>query len=725
MPELSHFNEAMRTAGVAASAHLAEGMAGAEVGMNLGSQIGSGLLVRSRKDRCHRQTHRPVRQRQPGITRRCGRYRRNRRSRRETRQKAVHVGEEFEDINRDIAVFTGATGPALDELKEHADNLVSSLDTSTKNLGVDMATIATRLGLTGDALDTFTRHVSELRDRFGSLDIDKLTGGLREMGVAAAEDDNVLASLMLSAQAAAEPIGTLIQDFAKAAPVAAELGLNAEQLGKILADLHANGMDASASMGFLEKAEAKAKDSGMDFAQFLQNEIDQIKAYAAAGNTAAADAEANDVFGARHWVEAINAGEGYLAVIRQQPDAYKANGNAIDDMTARTQTLENQWHQVANAISHDVQPAADALLDAVVQIAHALDWVLNQRFGFDDQRNSGPPLTYTPQPGVPLPPGPGAPPSGGPGTAPAPKQSQPPSIAPWDTGGTAHTSGYSASGTDWDAIAQGESSGNWSANTGNGFYGGLQFTQSTWDAYKPAGAPARADQASRQQQIDAAEATLKVQGPGAWPNTYHLGAPGGTASTTGAVTTGGAAMPSGANITYTPDVMSWLGIPPLATNPAGGGNPVLPQWLQDFAHTYGGPGLTATSTPHGDLHGRSGTPDWATDIVGPQDQQDRLASYLLAHPELSAQMIHQSASGRPMGVAGGVDVSGRYYTTAGGSYGDEGDMVHWAPAGMPSGAPISATLAGYGTPAGLGPGGSPYVPVPGRLRSSSASGSVR
>ena len=73
---------------------------------------------------------------------------------------------------------------------------------------------------------------------------------------------------------------------------------------------------------------------------------------------------------------------------------------------------------------------------------------------------------------------------------------------------------------DWDAIAQAESGGNWSTNTGNGFYGGLQFKQSTWDAYKPKGAPSRADLATKEQQIAAAEATYAAQGAGAWPNTF-------------------------------------------------------------------------------------------------------------------------------------------------------------------------------------------------------------
>ncbi|MBF6170889.1 transglycosylase family protein [Nocardia blacklockiae] len=71
-----------------------------------------------------------------------------------------------------------------------------------------------------------------------------------------------------------------------------------------------------------------------------------------------------------------------------------------------------------------------------------------------------------------------------------------------------------ASGHDWDAVAQCEASGNWGANTGNGFYGGLQFTQSTWNAY---GGSGNAADASREEQIAVAENVLAGQGAGAWP----------------------------------------------------------------------------------------------------------------------------------------------------------------------------------------------------------------
>jgi murein DD-endopeptidase MepM/ murein hydrolase activator NlpD len=69
----------------------------------------------------------------------------------------------------------------------------------------------------------------------------------------------------------------------------------------------------------------------------------------------------------------------------------------------------------------------------------------------------------------------------------------------------------------WDKVAQCESTGNWSINTGNGFYGGLQFTQSTWAAFGGTEYAPRADLATKDQQIAIAEKVLAGQGPGAWP----------------------------------------------------------------------------------------------------------------------------------------------------------------------------------------------------------------
>ncbi|MER6118611.1 transglycosylase family protein [Streptomyces sp. NPDC001743] len=78
------------------------------------------------------------------------------------------------------------------------------------------------------------------------------------------------------------------------------------------------------------------------------------------------------------------------------------------------------------------------------------------------------------------------------------------------------TGASAASVSTWEAVAQCESGGNWSINTGNGYYGGLQFSQSSWAAAGGTQYAPRADLATKAQQIATAEKLLALQGPGAW-----------------------------------------------------------------------------------------------------------------------------------------------------------------------------------------------------------------
>ncbi|GAA1623835.1 hypothetical protein GCM10009700_09880 [Brevibacterium sanguinis] len=86
----------------------------------------------------------------------------------------------------------------------------------------------------------------------------------------------------------------------------------------------------------------------------------------------------------------------------------------------------------------------------------------------------------------------------------------------------------------WDRVAACESSGDWSINTGNGYYGGLQFSLQTWKAFGGEGMP---HEASREEQIRIAQKTLAVQGPGAWPT---CGKKAGLTKANGAADDGGA-----------------------------------------------------------------------------------------------------------------------------------------------------------------------------------------
>ncbi|MCT7357276.1 transglycosylase family protein [Streptomyces sp. 15-116A] len=99
------------------------------------------------------------------------------------------------------------------------------------------------------------------------------------------------------------------------------------------------------------------------------------------------------------------------------------------------------------------------------------------------------------------------------------------------TGGTA----AAADGGVWDRIAQCESGGNWHINTGNGYYGGLQFSGATWRAYGGTAYAPTADRATKSQQIAVATKVQRAQGWGAWPTCSARAGASGSAPAVGSV----------------------------------------------------------------------------------------------------------------------------------------------------------------------------------------------
>jgi LysM repeat protein len=88
-----------------------------------------------------------------------------------------------------------------------------------------------------------------------------------------------------------------------------------------------------------------------------------------------------------------------------------------------------------------------------------------------------------------------------------------------------------ATGAQWDRLAQCESGGNWAINTGNGFYGGLQFTRGTWLAYGGGAYAPTANKATREEQIEIGAKVAAGQGWGAWPSCSRKAGLWGTAPT--------------------------------------------------------------------------------------------------------------------------------------------------------------------------------------------------
>jgi resuscitation-promoting factor RpfA len=127
-------------------------------------------------------------------------------------------------------------------------------------------------------------------------------------------------------------------------------------------------------------------------------------------------------------------------------------------------------------------------------------------------------------------------------------------------------------GVNWDAVAACESGGNWAINTGNGFFGGLQFTLATWRANGGVGMP---QNASRETQIAVANQVLQTQGIGAWPVCGKRAYVGNRTPAPPEKPTPAAAAPAGPASTYTVRGGDTLSSIAAQHHIAGGWNPLF------------------------------------------------------------------------------------------------------------------------------------------------------
>ncbi|KQH75599.1 hypothetical protein AO501_25315 [Mycobacterium gordonae] len=277
----------------------------------------------------------------------------------------------------------------------------------------------------------------------------------------------------------------------------------------------------------------------------------------------------------------------------------------------------------------------------------------------------------------------------------------------------------------WDALAAKESGGNWAANTGNGYFGGLQFDLPTWKAYKPAGAPDNPALATREQQIAAGMAGIQARGgpQSLWPQNWQQLGGGGGGGPLGLTGGGLAAMFGGAGYSTGGGGIGG-GIPyglPAGSNSGGyGGSGVqFPDWVNALGAAFGVKPSTYGGHQEGDRQEAGFAPnpnhlnrgiDWS----GSVENMQRFAEYVSSVPGMEQVIWQNPGTGQRIGIAGGRDVSGTGYYA--GDYGDHQNHVHTRqatsiplPGGMMpglggAGGGFSVQAAGFGQGGGIGGG---------------------
>jgi phage tail tape measure protein, TP901 family len=300
------------------------------------------------------------------------------------------IGSEFDSMSDTIRAGTGATGEALEGLEASAKKVATTVPTSFEQAGTTVADLNTRLGLTGDELETVAEQVIAAGDLFGEkLDINKLSSALSAFAIPASETSEVMDELFRVSQATGVSINTLADSSAKAAPTLGNMGFDIEDVASMVGLLDKAGLNSSATIAAMGKgmvALAKDGEAPKDAFTRVVGEIDNL---VKSGDQAAALTEAGKIFGTKgapQFLEALQTGAFNLDTLR---DSIGATGDTILGVQEETADGPEKFQIAVNKVKLALQPLAATVFDGV---ANALDYLTPKMESFISWAQENPEL---------------------------------------------------------------------------------------------------------------------------------------------------------------------------------------------------------------------------------------------------------------------------------------------------------------------------------------------
>ena len=289
---------------------------------------------------------------------------------------SVAAAMELDDGYDTIITKTGATGKALEELNQVADNVFSTLPTTMQDAGTAVGEINTRFGATGDVLEGLTEDFikfaeingTDLNNSIGQ--VDKI---MEQWNIDMSETGNVLGLITKKGQDTGISVDTLMGSVQQNGATFKEMGLNMEQSIDLMAQFEANGVNADTAIAGLRKSVKAYTDEGKSTDEALRLTIDGIKN---AKTETEALAMAQEVFGTKGAAEMTNAiREGridldslsssmsdYGTVVE---DTFNATLDPWDDAKVAMNNLKLAGADLGGSLLTTLQPIITKIVDGV------------------------------------------------------------------------------------------------------------------------------------------------------------------------------------------------------------------------------------------------------------------------------------------------------------------------------------------------------------------------
>lgn len=292
--------------------------------------------------------------------------------------KAMYdLGSRFDEVADTIRVGTGATGEALDGLVDVAHGVATTIPTSFEQAGTTVADVNTRLGLTGDTLQTVASQYLEAGRILGSeVDIAGTSAAFSAFGIQGEAVSGALDELFQVSQATGVGMNELASSAQKNAGAMQELGFGFEDSVRMVGVLNKAGLDADATLGAMRKGLLGMVKPGEDMQDTFKRVTGEIQGYIDAGDSAAALNEAKNIFGAKgadEMVRAIQTG------VLSMNDLTAATGQTQDTILGvgkDTMDAAEKWEILKNRGLEALEPLASGVFDFVGDALGAvLDWL--------------------------------------------------------------------------------------------------------------------------------------------------------------------------------------------------------------------------------------------------------------------------------------------------------------------------------------------------------------
>lgn len=288
------------------------------------------------------------------------------------------IGQTFDEMTDTIIIGTGASGEALESLKNSAKDIATSVPIPFEEAGDIVQNLNTRMGLVGDDLAAVGERVAAAGQLMGqNINLDSLTGAFNAFGIANEDAAAKMDYLFNVGQATGIGFDQLTGIIEKNAPALQNLGFSFEESANMAGLLDKAGMDAGGTMGKMAKALSELAEPGQSAADAYRTVIGEMEGYIEAGDTASAIDIAGKVFGTKGAAQFVGAIQSGALSLDEISNAALGAGDGIMGTMEATMDWPERWELLKNKATEALEPIGGALMDgaskAMEKFTEALD----------------------------------------------------------------------------------------------------------------------------------------------------------------------------------------------------------------------------------------------------------------------------------------------------------------------------------------------------------------